>query len=140
MGYFNQQIDRTKGFSGAMVGVSIPIAFWSKKAKVQSAKLDAEIASAGYDSYQLQLQTQFDNGLQEYFNYKAQVQYYQTKGLVTAEELVKYAGRGYTEGAIGYVEYIRNLDQAIGIRTKYLTILNQYDQSIIELNYLMGIK
>jgi len=140
VGYFNQQIDLEKGFSGAMVGVSIPIAFWSKQARVQSARLDTEIASAGYDSYQLQLQAQFDNRLQEYVSYKAQVEYYRNKGLATAEELVKYAGRGYTEGAIGYVEYIRNLDQAIAIRTQYLTTLNQYDQTIIELNYLMGIK
>lgn len=140
VGYFNQQIDRTKGFNGAMVGVSIPIAFWSKQARVQSSRLDAEIASAGYDNYQLQLQAQFDNLLEEYMNYRAQVDYYQSKGLVIADELVKYAGIGYREGSIDYAEYIRNLDQAIGIRTKYLNILNQYDQTIIELNYLMGVK
>lgn len=140
VGYFNQQIDNVRGFSGTMVGVSIPISFWSKQARVQSAKMDAEIADSRYDTYQLQLRAQFDNRLQEYTNYRAQVEYYQNKGLAIADELVKYAGIGYKEGSIDYVEYIRNLDQAIGIRTQYLNILNQYAQTIIELNYLMGIK
>jgi heavy metal efflux system protein len=139
VGYFNQQIDGSKGFNGFMVGISVPIDIWSKKAKSQAAKLDVDIASAGYDNYKLQLQTQFNNRLQDYMNYSAQVEYYKTKGLELANELMKYAGLGYMEGSIGYVEYIGNLDQAIRIQTQYLDALNKYNQMIIELDYLMGI-
>jgi heavy metal efflux system protein len=138
--YFNQQIDGTAGFSGLMFGVSIPIAFWSKRGFAQEAKIDVQIVGAKYDSYQLQLQAQFQQQYQQYLKYKAMVDYYQTQGLAVADELEKFAGKGYTEGSIDYVEYISNLNQAIGVRTQYLDNLNRYYQTIVELNYLLGVK
>jgi heavy metal efflux system protein len=140
VGYFNQQIDKTKGFSGVMFGVSLPIAFWSRQGSAQAAKINVEIASAQYDSYELELRAQFQEQFQQYQLYKAMVEYYQTQGLVVADELEKFAGKGYVEGSIDYVEYIRNLDQAIGVRTQYLNNLNMYHQTIVELNYLLGVK
>ena len=40
------------------------------------------------------------------------------------------------KGEIGYVEYIQNLTQATNIKSQYLDYLNQYNQTIININYL----
>ncbi len=137
-GYFNQQIDGTPGFTGFQVGIKIPLWYRSQQGKVQAAKIDAEIAQAEYENYGLMIETLFAGKLQEYYKYKGLVVYYEKQGLSIAEQLIKFAEKSYKAGEIGYVEYIRNIDQAINIKTKYLNNLNQFNQSIIDLQYLVG--
>ena len=137
-GFFSQKIEGVSGATGFSVGIGIPLAFWANSGRTQAAEVDIAIADAEYDNYNLQLHTRFDNLIQEFTKYQAQLDYYQSKGLELADELVNFAGRGYAEGEIEYVEYIRNLDQANGIRNQYLETLRLYKQAKIEINYLMG--
>jgi heavy metal efflux system protein len=137
-GFFSQQIEGISGANGFSVGIAVPLAFWTNKGRSQAAEVDVAIASAELDSYSLRLHTQLDNLLQEFTKYQAQLDYYQSKGLEIADELVNFAGKGYAGGEIEYVEYIRNLDQANGIRNQYLESLRRYKQTQIEINYLMG--
>ncbi|NOY95961.1 MAG: CusA/CzcA family heavy metal efflux RND transporter, partial [Chlorobi bacterium] len=137
-GYFRQQIDGTPGFTGVKFGVNIPIAFWAKQGKAQAAKVDIKITRAKYENSRMRIKTLFNNQIQEYFKYKKLVDYYESQGLAIADELMKYAQDGYQVGEIGYVEYIRNIDQGIKIRTQYLDNLKQYNITVIEINFLMG--
>jgi len=137
-GVFSQKIEGETGATGFSIGIGIPLAFWANSARSQAAEVDIAIAGAEYDSYNLRLKTIFENYLQDFVKYQAQLDYYQTKGLELADELVNFAGRGYASGEIEYVEYIRNLDQANDIRNQYLETLRLYEQTKIEINYLMG--
>jgi cobalt-zinc-cadmium resistance protein CzcA len=139
VGYFNQKIEGISGATGFSLGIGIPLDFWAKSGRTQAAEVSVAIAGAEYDSYSLRLKTIFENYIQDFVKYQAQVNYYLTKGLELAEELENFAGRGYVSGEIEYVEYIRNLDQANDIRNKYLETLRLYKQTKIEINYLMGI-
>ena len=139
-GFFNQQIDGVSGFDGFSLGVTVPISFWSKQGRAQAARIDVDIATAQYENASLQLSTSYQNLMQQYDKYIAQVAYYEDQGLATATELTNFAGRAYAEGAIDYVEYIRNLDQAISIQLQYLQSLNLYNQTIIDLEFLTGKK
>jgi heavy metal efflux system protein len=137
-GFFSQKIEGVTGATGFSVGIGIPLAFWANSGRSQAAEVSIAIAGAEYDSYNLRLKTIFENFMQDFIKYQAQVDYYETKGLELADELVIFAGRGYAEGEIEYVEYIRNLDQANDIRNKYLETLRLYKQTKIEINYLIG--
>jgi len=137
-GFFTQKIEGISGASGFSLGVGIPLAFWANKGRTQAAEVSVAIAGAEYDSYNLQLKTIFENYMQDYVKYQAQLNYYETKGLELANELVNFAGRGYSAGEIEYVEYIRNLDQANSIRNQYLETLRLSKQTKIEINYLLG--
>ncbi len=138
VGYFSQQIEGTPGFTGIQFGVNIPIAFWAKQGKTQAAKVDIKITEAEYENKRMLIKTLFSNQIQGYLKYKNQVDYYENQGLAIADELMKYAQKGYQIGEIDYVEYIRNIDQGIDIRTQYLDNLKQYNLMVIEINYLMG--
>ncbi len=138
LGFFNQQIEGVPNNSGFMIGVGIPLAFWANSGRSQAAQVEVEIASAEKDNYLLQLKTRFENLLQEYAKYQAQLEYYHSKGLELANELVNFAGKGYSSGEIEYVEYIRNLDQANQIRDQYLDTLRLYLLTKNEINYLTG--
>jgi len=138
-GYFRQQIDGVRGFQGFMLGVTVPLSFGAKQGKAKAAKMDIEITRAQYENNRMRIKTFFNNQIQEYLKYRNQVEYYESQGLAIADELLKYAQKGYQLGEIDYVEYIRNIDQGISIRTQYLDNLKQYNLTVIEMNYLLGI-
>jgi len=46
--------------------------------------------------------------------------------------------RSYKAEDISYIEYIQNIKDAIKIKTDYLAAINSYNQTIIQLNYLLN--
>ncbi len=137
-GYFNQQIEGVKNFSGFQVGVKVPLFFWSQKGRSQAAKKNTEIAKMNFEQTKLNINSALQNQLQDFKKYKASLLYYETKGLQLADKLFFFANKAYKEGEVGYVEYIATLEQAVQIKRDYLNRLNLYNQTINEINYLTG--
>ena len=55
-----------------------------------------------------------------------------------AESIISAAQHSYKAGDIGYIECIQNIKDAIKIKTDYLAAINNYNQTIIQLNYLLN--
>lgn len=140
VGYFNQSIDNVKGFHGLQFGIGIPVFFWGQQGRVQSAKIQTEIAQSDFENYQNTLKTLFNQQLQAYQKYLDLLNYYETSGIKQADEILKVSQFAYGKGEVGYVEHIQNLTQAISIKTQYLESLNQFNQTTININYITGIK
>lgn len=138
VGYFNQSLDNIKGFQGVQFGIGIPIFFWGQQGRVQSAKIQTQIAESDYENYQNNLKTIFNQALQEYQKFFDLMNYYENTGLKQADEILKISQLVYSKGEIGYVEYIQNLTQAIKIKSEYFNSLNNLNQTIININYLTG--
>jgi cobalt-zinc-cadmium resistance protein CzcA len=137
-GYFNQQIDGVKNFTGFQVGIKVPVFFWSQKGKTQAAKKNSEIAQLNYEQTKLDLNATLQSNLQDFEKHKASLLYYETKGLQLADKLFSSANKAYKEGEVGYVEYITTLEQAVQIKESYLNKLNLYNQTLNKINYLTG--
>jgi len=58
--------------------------------------------------------------------------------LPQAEAILENADKGFREGAIGYVEYVQGVQRAIDIKSGYLDALNQYNQAVINLEFIFG--
>ena len=63
------------------------------------------------------------------------ITYYQESGLIQAEAIIKAANLSYQSGEISFAELSQFLTQAIDIQKNYLDVLNDYNQSAIQLNY-----
>lgn len=137
-GYFNQQIDGVKNFTGFQLGVKVPVFFWSQKGKTQSAKKNSEIAQMNYEQTKLDINAVLQASLQDFEKHKASLLYFEAKGLQLADKLFSSANKAYKEGEVGYVEYITTLEQAVQIKESYLNRLNLYNQTVNEINYLTG--
>ena len=137
-GYFNQQIEGVKNFTGFQIGVKVPLFFWSQKGRAQAAKKDAEIAQMNYEQTKLDIKTGLESNVQEYEKYKASLKYYETEGIQLADKLFYSANKAYKEGEIGYVEYIATVEQAIAIKRTYLEKINLYNQALNKIDYLTG--
>ncbi|MFH6958593.1 CusA/CzcA family heavy metal efflux RND transporter [Flavobacterium aquidurense] len=138
LGYFNQSLDGVNGFQGIQFGVGIPIFFSSQRGRVQSAKIEAEIARSDLKNYQNGLNSYFNKQLQEYQKLTDLLNYYESSGLEQANQILRISQFSYKKGEIGYVEYIQNLTQALSIKSHYLDTLNEHTKTIININFLIG--
>ena len=138
LGVNAQSLDQQKQFYYGSVGINIPLFKNGVKARTQAAKFETEIAKKELDKSQQEIATLFlqQNQLQQ--QSLQQLKYYEIEGLPMAESIIDAAQRSYKAGDIGYIEYIQNIKDAIKIKTDYLTAINNYNQTIIQLNYLLN--
>ena len=150
-GYFNQSLigfqnvngtdkyfDGSKRFQGVQVGVGIAIFNSAGKAKVKAAEVNKQIAGNTYELNQTAIQSQYQQAVQEYLKNKNSLDYYKTSALINADLILKQTIASYSKGEIGYAEYLMGIKNAISIKENYLKALQQYNQSIINIEYLSG--
>lgn len=138
LGLNTQSLELQRQFYYGSVGINIPIFHNGVKARSQAAKFDTEITKKELEKSQQEIGTVF---LQQYQLQKQslqQLKYYQTEGLPMAVSIINAAQRSYIAGDIGYIEYIQNIKDAIKIKTDYLSVVNNYNKTIIQLNYLLN--
>ena len=153
IGYFNQSLiggqanngntqyyDSGDRFSGFQVGIAIPLWFRPHTAKVQAAKVRTEIAESNFEQYQKSLGGRYQQAIQEHNKYKSDLSYYEESALIQADLILKNAQEAFKNGTVGYVEYVQGINQATQIQTNWLETLSNYNQAIIQLEFLAGIK
>ena len=118
--------------------ISIPI--WAKPdiARIKASKLNQQKAETQADYYQTVLLGEYERVVQDYLKYRYTLETYETNALPQAELILSNATKSFEGGAIDYVEYIQGLNNGLEIKNNYLNILNQYNQSIIAIEYLAG--
>lgn len=151
VGYFNQSIigfqningtdvyfDAGKRFTGFNVGIAIPLTFFSNSAKVKSLELEKQSLQKTADNAKLQLQSELQNAFQKYNQSLSQFEYYKTQAMPNAKLIISTAQLGFKNGGIGYVEYLQALQTATDINLNYLQSIDQLNQSIININFLIN--
>jgi len=124
--------------AGFEVGVSVPLFFGSFRGRIQAAKYEYQISQTQLEKTNIQLRAQYVQAYQQFVKLRDAVDYYEQAGLQQADEILKISQFSYRQGELGYIEFIQNTSQAINTRLQYLEALNQYNESVIELNYLTG--
>lgn len=151
VGYFNQSLigyqnvngmetyfDKGERFTGFNVGINVPITFFSNSAKIKSLKLQQQSLQAHADNSKLALQTQLENAFQQYNQNLAEYNYYKTSALPNVETIISTANVSFKSGEIGYIEYLLALQTATDIRLKYLQSVNQLNQSVVGIRFLIN--
>lgn len=151
IGYFNQSLigiqningqdqyfGANKRFQGFQLGLYIPLWFSPLVARAKAAALNEEALQKNADYYQTTLAGIFAQALQELDKNTASLNYYEGSALKNADLILNQAQKAYRAGEIGYIEYLQSLRNAVAIKSSYLQALNQYNQSIIKVEYLIG--
>ena len=138
LGVNTQSLDKENPFYYGSLGINIPLFRNGIKAKTQVAKLETEIAKKELEKSQQELATIYLQQFQLQKQYSEQLNFYKTEGLPMAETIVNSAQRLYKSGDIGYIEYTQNLKDANKIKTDYLIAMNNYNQTIINIQYLLN--
>jgi cobalt-zinc-cadmium resistance protein CzcA len=151
VGYFNQSIigpqvvdgtTRTYGagdrFQGVQATVAVPLIQGPQKARIQAARLQEKVAQTGLSRYQAELAGRVDELLLQRIEQQQRLQFYEQTGLPQATIITRVATKAFKAGENSYTEYLLNLDRAQRLRTDYLDALLQHNQTVIELDYLLG--
>jgi cobalt-zinc-cadmium resistance protein CzcA len=151
VGYFNQSLigvqningadvnfDGSKRFQGFNVGISIPITFFSNTSKIKSLDYKQQALQKEADNGKLILQNQLQNAFQQYNQNLSQYNYYKSTALPNAEIIISTAKVGFKSGDIGYIEYLQALQTATDVQLSYLQSVNQINQSIVNINFLIN--
>lgn len=139
---YNVNRDRyDKGnFMGFDLGISIPLFFGEQRAKTKAAKRDVALAKMQKDEVELAMRKDYETYLNEYTKARKTLDYYLQTGNEQAKEIARISQISYQQGEINYIEYIQNMKTAVDISLQYANAVNDYNQTIIQLNYLQGNK
>jgi len=151
VGYFSQTMrgtqevngmPRTFGpgdrFNGIQAEIAIPLWFVSNTAKIKSARLKELVSQTDAENYSKSVASNYRTLLGEFTKIGNSLAYYEKQAVPEANMIIDQATRSYKAGAMDYLEYIHNLDQALSIRKNYLDALNNYNQILISIEFITG--
>ena len=125
-------------FNGGQLGVTLPLLGQAQKSRINAARIGEQIAQTDLENQRFALDQQLQQAFRQYEQYRTTLTYYEANGLPQAGLIQANARRAFSGGDIGYVEFSLALGQSLTIRSNYLDLLNQYNQSVLYINYLLG--
>jgi len=127
--------DRFRGFH---VGVALPLWFAPHAGRIKAAEYNRQAAEMRYEHFERNLSGQFAQTYQEYAKNRASLKYYQESALPNADLILKQSQAAFREGEISYAEFLLGVQRAVAVKEGYLTTRNDFNQSVIRLEYLSG--
>jgi|GEM_PF-779064 len=129
------------GIDDPMSGFSVSVAFplfglKSMKNKVKGLEADVELQEADLKWQELNLKNQKERAMNGLEKEQILLDFYENSGLKQAEAIISASTLSYRSGEISFAELSQFIAQAISIKENYLDALNQYNQSMIEYQYL----
>ena len=125
-------------FHTAMLSVGIPLFNKATKAKIRAGKTGHEVAMLEADAAKHYLISRRNELNDELKKQETGVEYYEKTGLQQAALIIKNASIAYKQGQISYLEWIMLMNNAVTIELSYLQAIQQYNNTLIEINYLTG--
>ncbi len=129
---------RSKQFTGFQLGLAIPLWIKPNLARAKAAAFQEEATRKSAQHFETILTGHYEQALRELDKNTATLNYYETSALQNAELILSQSRKAFHAGEIGYIEYLQSLKISVGIRANYLQALNQYNQSIVTLEFLLG--
>ena len=127
-----------KRYNGFQAGVSIPLWFGANKSKINAAKTETLIIADEAANFKIQLESRYKGLLSDLRKFQEAIIYYETSGETLAKELTTSASKSFQNGEIDFLQYVQLLESAKNIQIAYLQNLNQYNTTVLELNYLIN--
>ncbi|HWY10203.1 MAG TPA: efflux RND transporter permease subunit, partial [Bacteroidia bacterium] len=148
VGYYNQSIqgygNDTKFYTSSFrfhtlqFGMGVPLFFGSQKAKINSAKTLELISENNYQIGLQKLQTEYQAALKLYLTQSETLKYYEDTALKNANTITTTANQQFSNGEINYLEWTMLINNAITIQSNYIDLVKDFNQTIIQLNFLMS--
>lgn len=140
VGYFRQDLTETdvsfQGLEGWSLEVAVPLWFLPRQASIQRSKIERMQAREELSLGKEGLKISRRKNLSELSKYQSLLEYFQEKGLKQAALLQSTASAQFDAGEIDFFQYLQSLQRATQTRLQYLESLHNFNQSVIELDYL----
>ena len=138
VGYFNQGLRDTPAYLRFRIGLSVPLWQGQYKSRIKAAQTGFEIAQERTNVQKQAISVDLRQALGDNQKYRQALDYYETQGLKQSEEIITTATRLFKAGQNDYVSFLRTLNDAYTIRQRYIEALRNYNQTQLNINYLLG--
>lgn len=125
-----------KNLEGYLFGLKIPLLFGGQSSKIKASNIAEEIVKEESKNYEIQLNQKYNVLKAKLYQYEKELDYYENEGSELSKEIIKTANGSFKNGEIDFYQYILSLENAYEIQLNYLENLNNYNQTVIKLNYL----
>ncbi|MFK7933732.1 MAG: CusA/CzcA family heavy metal efflux RND transporter [Saprospiraceae bacterium] len=123
-------------YPGFQLGVGVPLWRKAERAAIEVAELESRIIDRQVQQFKLRLRAQQRQLLTQLTKYEEALLFYETEGRKLAKELLNYGTKAFLAGEINFFQYLQSLENAKVLEKNYLDNLYQYNQTVLELNYL----
>ncbi|WP_449439687.1 TolC family protein [Pedobacter steynii] len=117
----------------------MPIFFKAFSSRIKAAKIEKQVAESQFSLFETNLEGQYKQAYQDLQKNARSIEYYKKSALPNVNLILKQSQIAFKNGEIGYVEYLQGLSTYSEIHFNYLQAINQYNQSVYTLQYLMGL-
>ena len=129
--------DNSPRFSGFTVGVAIPVFGLSGSiARSKAAAINVERERKTADYLSAQIKSQFSQISNQLATYQELINYYRDIAEPNARKIIQNSAIAYQNGDISYIEYVQGIETALDIRLNFSEAIFQYNEVIINLQYL----
>lgn len=136
----NRQFTGDDRFSFFQIGLAIPILPGGYRSNINAAKINENIAQSQIALTKTNIQGELQKLVQQYLKLQNTLNYYKNQALPQAELIINNSEKGFKGGDIAYMQHLQNLTLAIDIQSDYLDNLYHYNQSVISIETLLGLK
>jgi cobalt-zinc-cadmium resistance protein CzcA len=130
-----QNVNGNSGFYTYQAGVSIPFLSGTNKAKVETAKIDKEIAETNIQFKKQEVQSKFLQSKENYQKWKTSWLFYKNEVLPLVKEQKVGALFAYREGEVDYTGFTQLIKEAIQSELQAQEALINYLESTFQLQY-----
>ena len=123
-------------FQSAQIGIGLPLFFGAQRAKIKSAKTHQLIQDNNLQIGLKQLELEYIKAINQHQTSKTILSYFENQGITNAQKIKQIALKQFGNGEINYLEWVLLTNQAIQLEIDYINALYQYNEAIIQLNYL----
>ncbi|HNW50039.1 MAG TPA: CusA/CzcA family heavy metal efflux RND transporter [Prolixibacteraceae bacterium] len=125
-------------FTGVQAGVEIPLWFFPYSSKIKAAKLNEEAVRTHAEYYSESVRNSYLSLMNEFSKYDQSVDFYEKQALPEANVIISQATLSYRSGALDYFDFVQNLNHALVIKQNYLDALNNFNQTVIQIEFITG--
>ncbi|HAJ81898.1 MAG TPA: CusA/CzcA family heavy metal efflux RND transporter, partial [Zunongwangia profunda] len=136
--YAKQEVQGVDGFYTYQAGVSIPFLSGKSYGDARAAKIETQIVNRKANFKKQQFLVQLQQAKRNYESWKDNWQYYQKAALKVAKEQRKGALLAYKEGALDYVAFIQNLEEALRTELDAIEAAKSYLLAYADMKFYLG--
>lgn len=121
-------------FQAVQFGVGIPLFKSAQKATIAAGKINVQLAENNYAQGLQQLQSAYEQAIQEYNKNLQTINYYESVALKNADTIIQTANLQFKNGEINYLEWVLLTNTAITIQSQSIEAVRNLNQSVVEIN------
>ncbi|NND10971.1 MAG: hypothetical protein HKN96_07160, partial [Flavobacteriaceae bacterium] len=110
--------------------------FGGQSSRIKASRIAEDIIEEETNDYEIQLKRKYQALKSQLFQYEKELDYYENEGRQLSDEILKTANGSFRNGEIDFYQYILSLENAYELQLNYLENLNNYNQTVININYL----